>query len=407
MRRVVITGASVHTIIGSEKNIFWNNLIQGKSGLSDIDVIDTSDYQNKKGGQIRDQSMLEIIPPKEREDLGKCAQYALAVSIMALKDSGLELSAIARERMGVAFGTTEGEASCLQLIDDALYGNKDEDKELISKMASLYPTHRIASSISKYLKIDGDTIINSNACAAANYSIGYMYDLIKLGKLDYAVVGGADVFSRIAFTGFNRLLAVSPLKVSPFDQNRQGMMVSEGAGALIIETLESAKQRNADIYGEIIGYGISNDAYHMTTPQPEAEGVASAMNKALASANLSSVDVDYVSLHGTGTKANDNAEMLAMNKVFGKRVNKVYASSIKGALGHAMGAASAIEMVVCSMILSTGIIPPTINVQNVDDKCDFNLVCNNAISRKVNVIMNNAYAFGGSNSCIIIKGLEE
>ena len=406
-RRVVITGVSVHTVIGSQKEEFWKNLIEGKSGIGELDIIDVSQYSKKNGGQIRNQDFLNQIPKNIRGQIGECAQYALAVSMDALKDSGIKLEKSIREKMGVSFGTTEGEVLALKKIDDAIYGEKSTDDSEIAEWIQNYPCHNIPMCIANALELEGDVIINSNACAAANYSVGYMYDLVKQGKLDYAIAGGADVFSRVAFTGFSRLLAVSPDYCRPFDQDRQGMMVSEGSAAVILETLDSALARKAHIYGEILGYGISNDAYHMTTPHPEAEGVLNAINSALDSSNLSIEDIDYISLHGTGTKANDNAEMLALDKLFEGKSSNICASSIKGALGHAMGAASAIELVTCALILDRGIVPPTINVRTVDKKCQFNLICNKAEKKDIRILMNNAYAFGGSNSCVILKKIEE
>jgi 3-oxoacyl-[acyl-carrier-protein] synthase II len=277
------------------------------------------------------------------------------------------------------------------------------DEEGINKLCMQYPAFQMNANIARELKLNGDNLIIPNACAAGNFAIGYAYDLIQSGRLDYALTGGVDPFSRLAFTGFNRLLAVAPEKVRPFDKCRKGIMVGEGAGIVFIESLESALARNANIYAEIIGYGVSCDAYHITTPHPQAKGVLIAMERALENAGITVDDVDYVSPHGTGTKANDKAETYALKTFFGDRYKQVPASSIKSMLGHTMGAASAIEAATCALILKNGIIPPTINYEEPDPECDLDCVPNEARKKEMSIVLNNAYAFGGNNSSLVLK----
>jgi 3-oxoacyl-[acyl-carrier-protein] synthase II len=249
------------------------------------------------------------------------------------------------------------------------------------------------------LKVRGPNLIFTTACAAGNYAIGYGFDLIKLGKADVVIAGGSDAFSYLAFTGFNQVRVVAPEKCQPFDKNRKGMLVGEGSGVMILETFDSALKRDAPIYAEILGYGLSCDAFHMTNPQ--VDGVVQCMRNALKEADILPDDVDYISAHGTGTRYNDKTESAAINQVFGGR--KVAVSSIKSMLGHTMGAASAIEAIVCCLVVKNDIIPPTINYETPDPECDIDCVPNTARKQRVNIALNNGFAFGGNNACLVVK----
>lgn len=240
----------------------------------------------------------------------------------------------------------------------------------------------------------------STACAAGNYAIGYGYDLIRMNRADLVLAGASDPFSRISFTGFNQFKAVAPEKCQPFDKDRKGMMVAEGAGALVLESLASATARNAPIYGEIAGYGLSCDAHHMTSST--VEGIAECMRKALKEAGLSADDVHYISAHGTGTPTNDKNECAAIKEVFGQRFKDIPVSSIKSMLGHTMGAASVIEAITCALVVKNDVIPPTINYETPDPECDIDCVPNQARKQTVKVALNNSYAFGGNNASLVL-----
>ncbi len=222
-----------------------------------------------------------------------------------------------------------------------------------------------------------------------------------MNRADIILAGGSDPFSRISFTGFNQFSAVAPERCQPFDKNRKGMMVAEGAGVLVLETLESALKRNAPIYAEILGYGLSCDAQHMT--QPSIEGISQCIIKAMNEAGINKDDVDYISAHGTGTLANDRAECAAIKKIFGQLYKRIPVSSIKSMLGHTMGAASALEAITCALVVKNNIIPPTINVETPDPECDIDCVPNEARNHKVNIALNNSYAFGGNNASLVLK----
>jgi 3-oxoacyl-[acyl-carrier-protein] synthase II len=241
----------------------------------------------------------------------------------------------------------------------------------------------------------------STACAAGNYAIGYGFDLIKRGRADIIFAGGSDPLSKVAFTGFNQFSAVAPEKCRPFDKNRKGMIPAEGAGMLILESLEHALKRKAAVYAEIIGYGLSCDAYHMTTAS--VEGLAECMKKAMREAEISPKDVDYISAHGTGTVANDRNECAAIKEIFGSDYQKIPVSSIKSMLGHTMGAASALEAITCSLVVKYDMITPTINFETPDPECDIDCVPNTARKQTVNIALNNSYAFGGNNASVVFK----
>jgi len=273
------------------------------------------------------------------------------------------------------------------------------DNHLLSQIA----TNTTAAAISREFCLRGPSMMFSTACAAGNYAIGYGYDLIRRGKTDLVLAGGSDALSKVAFTGFNQFKAVAPEKCQPFDKNRKGMMVAEAAGSLVLESLERALDRKATIYGEIMGYGLSCDAYHMTASS--VEGVAECMKKALREAGCSRYDIDYISAHGTGTPTNDKNECAAIKDVFGDRYKKIPISSIKSMIGHTMGAASALEAIVCALVVKNDRIPPTINYETPDPDCDIDCVPNQARSHIVNVALNNSYAFGGNNASLVVKKL--
>ncbi|MEK6528687.1 MAG: beta-ketoacyl-[acyl-carrier-protein] synthase family protein, partial [Nitrospirota bacterium] len=259
-------------------------------------------------------------------------------------------------------------------------------------------------------KFTGPNYLIPTACAAGNYAIGYGADLIRAGDIDYAVAGGADSFSKFAFSGFHRLYAMASEKCQPFDKNRKGMIVGEGAGILLLESLDSALKRKADIYAEILGYGISCDAFHITTPH--MAGIEKAILKALKDAGVEKEEVDYICSHGTGTPNNDKAECSAIKNVFSasadslgrkEQYKTIPVSSIKSMLGHPMGAASAIEAIACCLAVKEDIIPPTINFETADPECDIDCVPNKARRKRVKVALNNGFAFGGNNSCLVVK----
>jgi len=269
----------------------------------------------------------------------------------------------------------------------------------------MYPANMISVSMANYFNIKGQNIIIGNACAAGNFAIGHSFDLIRQGVADYMLTGGVDVLSRIAFSGFGRLYAMSKDKCQPFDKNRKGMMLGEGAGVLILESLENALARGAKIYAEVLGYGVSCDANHMT--HPLVRGVEQAVRKSLRDSHVDISDVDYISAHGTGTTENDKAECQIFHNIFGERLKRIPVSSVKSMLGHSMGAASALEAIVCCLTIDQARIPPTINYEEKDPECDIDCVPNVSREHPVKIALNNSQAFGGNNGCVVFREARE
>jgi 3-oxoacyl-[acyl-carrier-protein] synthase II len=398
-KRVVITGLGVISSIGIGWKQFWDSLLKGKSGISPVSSFDTSNHFTHNGGEVKNFKPEEFIPEDKIHLLSRASQLGFAGAKLAVVDANLSREEISNLRIGVFIGTTMGSLQTYEIINEVivLHGKMDFSNELICQV----PTHSTPSAVAKAFGFHGPNMIFSTACAAGNYAIGYGFDLIRSGRADIILAGGTEPLSKVAFTGFNQFSAVAPERCQPFDKNRKGMMVAEGAGILILETLESALKRRAPIYAEILGYGLSCDAQHMT--QPSVEGIARCIIKAILEAGIEKEDVDYICAHGTGTIANDRAECAAIKNVFGPRYKQIPVSSIKSMLGHTMGAASALEAITCVLVVKNNIIPPTINYEKPDPECDIDCVPNQARRHKVNIALNNSYAFGGNNASLVLK----
>lgn len=396
-KRVVITGLGVISSIGIGWQEFWDSLLKGKSGISPVTSFDTTNHFTHNGGEVKNFSPEEFIPREKIPTLSRASQLGLAAAKLAVKDAKLSVNDIPNMEIGTCVGITSGSIQTIENIDDKLIKNEAVEKNLICQL----PVHNTPGNIAKEFNLNGPSFIFSTACAAGNYAIGYGYDLIRLKRANMVIAGGSDPFSRISFTGFNQFSAVAPEKCQPFDKNRKGMMVAEGAGILVLESLESALKRNKPVYAEVLGYGLSCDAYHMTTSS--VEGIITCMKKALLEAGITIEDVDYISAHGTGTLANDRAECAAIKVVFGHRYKKIPVSSIKSMLGHTMGAASALEAIACALAVKNNVIPPTINYETPDPECDIDCVPNKARQQNVNIVLNNSYAFGGNNACLVLR----
>ncbi len=398
MERVVVTGLGAVSAIGIGREDFWNNLLLGKSGLSEITSFETQGLRNRIAAEIRGFSSSDYVVSDTLRNCGKASQYATVAANMALQDSGKRLydNGDSVFEADVVVGTTMGEIQALENAD-AEWVQRGEDG-VLARLASQYPSNNIAINVSRELNITGHSIVIPTACAAGNYAIGHGYDLIKSGRSSKVLAGGAESFSRIAYTGFSRMLAMAETRCSPFDKNRRGMILGEGAGFLVLESLTNAQQRNAHIYAEVLGYGLSCDATHMTIP--DRDGIVKAITKAVRESGISLEEVDYICAHGTGTPANDEAECAAIMRIFGERAKNIPTSSIKSMIGHSMGAASALEAIACCMAVHDDKIPPTINFTDRDDKCNIDCVPNEYRQKRVGVALNNSFAFGGNNSCV-------
>lgn len=395
--RVVITGLGAITSIGIGWEEFWDSLLKGRSGISPVTSFDTTGHFTHNGGEVKNFRPEDFIYEDKIPSLSRASQLAIAAAKLAIKDANLSEEDISQMKAGTCIGITSGSIQVIEHIDDKLARNENPDNNLICQL----PVHSTPTVIAKEFKLKGTALVFSTACAAGNYALGYGFDLIRAGRADAMLAGGSDPFSRISFTGFNQFSAVASEKCRPFDKNRKGMMLAEGAGILVLESLENALKRKAHIYAEILGYGLSCDAYHMTNAS--AEGIAECMRKAMRESGIDQKDIDYISAHGTGTKANDKNECSAIREVFGSRYKEVPVSSIKSMLGHTMGAASALEAITCALVIKNDIIPPTINFETPDPECDIDCVPNQARKHKVNIAMNNSYAFGGNNASLVLK----
>lgn len=400
--RVVITGLGLVTPIGTGVEKFWQAALNGENGVRPLKLFDPTEFRTKTGGEVLDFEPEKFMTQTDVARMGRSSQFAVAATKMALEDSGLDITKVDPYRIGVSMGTTMGEPQILEKGVKIKYQTNDY-QQIPSDLPRQYPCATIPANVARVFGFKGPHIIIPTACAAGNYAIGYAYDLIRLNKIDFAVAGGSDPFSGIAFTGFNRLLATTPDVVRPFDKNRAGMAVSEGSGVLLIERLDHAIARGAEIYAEIIGYGLGCDAFKMTIPDPEGSGGILALNRAIANSGISIDDIDFISAHGTGTGENDKIETFIVKEVLGEKAKSTPVASLKSMLGHTMGAASAIEAAVCALMIKRGIALPTINYQEPDPECDLDCIPNQAREMDLDVIISNAYAFAGNTSSLVLR----
>jgi len=401
-RRVVVTGVGAVTSIGIGKDEFWKNLIAGKSGISEVERFDISRFELKRAGEIKNFKPEDFVPKKFAKKIGRGSQLTIAAITLALGDAKVSIKKAKEKKAGLIIGTTMGESPSIEVID-RFWTQKGEEDIYTSNIMN-FPVNNLSDNAGHFFGLTNENYVIPTACAAGNYSLGYAFDLIRTGRKEMVLAGGADPLSRLAFTGFSRLFAMAPEKCQPFDKNRKGMMVGEGAAVLILESLESAEGRKANVYAEILGYGLSCDAFNMTIPSEK--GITKVMEKAIRNSGINKKDVDYISAHGTGTGPNDKTETAAIKKVFGELIKDVAVSSIKSMLGHTMGTASALEAITCCLAIKNSIIPPTINYETPDPECDIDCVPNKAQEKELRVVLNNSFAFGGNNACLVLRKYE-
>ena len=392
--RVFITGLGVVSSIGLGKDAFFAALAEGRSGITEVSSFDASKLGRDRAGEVKNFHPKDHLTAAETRRMGRCSQMALAAARMAIADSGIAEDALKGPRVAVVLGTTMGEADVLEDLDAAWItkGPSAVKRALIPKYGStLLPIH-----VARAIGSEGMVLTLPAACAAGNYAIGFATDLIKTGRADVVVTGAAEMLQQLQYSGFVRLAAMATERCQPFDLNRQGLILGEGAGIVVLESEAHATQRSAHLYAEVGGHGMTCDAYHITRPHPDAAGSIGAMRQAIARSKITSDAIDFVNAHGTGTKHNDAAESKVMKDVFAER--RVPISSMKSMLGHCMGAASALEAIGCVMTLETGIYPPTIGFETPDPECDVDVVANVARKGKHDIVLNNSLAFGGYNS---------
>ncbi|HQP91352.1 MAG TPA: beta-ketoacyl-[acyl-carrier-protein] synthase family protein [Candidatus Omnitrophota bacterium] len=395
-KRVVITGLGVISPIGNGKDVFWKNLISGKNGIGKIESFDTTAFKTCLGGEVKDFLPSLYIKKVKIPSCCRLSQLAVSAANLAYLDSALSGASFDPARTGVICSSATADSSfgeeSIRIWEKKGYRNTPVDLAKATCWLGVSPSNYISSELGFF----GLNMSIPVACAAGNYGIAYGFDLIRNGKLDIVFAGGADCMNQLVLAGFERLRSLSPDKCRPFDRNRKGLIVGEGAAILVLEELEHAISRRAKIYAELAGYGLGSDAYHPTAPHPEGRGALKAIKMAFRCYGIKADQVDYINAHGTGTIANDRIETLVIKKIFGKKAKKIPVSSIKSMLGHTMGAASAIEAAACALTVKHGIIPPTINYETPDPECDLDYVPNRCRKQRVNLALSNSFAFGGN-----------
>lgn len=408
MQRAVITGMGVISPVGNQIDEFWNNLINGKSGIGLLTRFDTTDLSTKVAAEVKNFEPTDWIEKKESRHMDRFSQFAIAAAKLALQDSGLDLDKVDKERAGAIMGCGIGGVTVFE-----------EQKEILMKRGSgrispFFVPMLIGNMAAGHLSIEfglrGSSMTIVTACASSTNAVGEALRVIQRGEADVVLCGGTEApLTKLAFAGFCSMKAMSTEKENPeqacrpFDKRRSGFVMGEGAGVLVLESVEHAQARGAHIYAELGGYGSSSDAYHITTPVPGGDGAIRSMRLALKDAGVSGEDVDYINAHGTGTGPNDSTETAAIKTLFGEHAAKLAISSTKSMTGHLMGAAGAIEAIICALTIERGEIPPTMNYAEPDPDCDLDYVPNMARKQDVTVAMSNSLGFGGHNATIVLK----
>lgn len=409
-KRVVITGLGAITPIGNNVNEFWNGIKQGKCGIEEITLFDTSNFKVKLAGEVKNYNPEEHFDKRASKRLDRFTQFAMIASREAMQDSGIDAQNTDMERVGVIISSGIGGIETIE----------KENKTLIEKGPDRVSPMYIPMSISNMatgnvaidLGIKGESFAVVTACAGGTHAIGEAYRLIKHGYQDAVLAGGTEgSITPTSIAGFTNIKALTQTTDKnrasiPFDKERSGFVMAEGAGILVLEELEHAKSRNAKIYAEVVGYGASSDSYHITSPAPEGEGGARAMMAAIKDAHIQPDEITYINAHGTSTHLNDSCETSAIKTVLGEASKNVMVSSTKGNIGHLLGAAGGVEAIICTKAIKEGYVPATINYKVPDEECDLDIVPNVGRNTEIKYAMSNSLGFGGHNSSILLKRYE-
>lgn len=407
MRRVVVTGVGAVTPLGTDVETTWKNIIEGKSGVGPMTRVNADEYPAKVAAQINDFNPELFMERKDARKMDRFTQYAVASALMAVKDANLTINEENAERVGVWIGSGIGGMETFEQQYE-IFMNRGYRRVSPFFVPMLIPD-MAAGQVSITLGAKGFNSCTVTACATGTNSIGDAFKVIQRGDADAMITGGAEApITKMSVAGFCANTALStnpdPLTASrPFDKNRDGFVIGEGAGIIVLEELESALARGAKIYGEIVGYGATGDAYHITAPAPGGEGGARAMKMALKDAGMRPEDIDYINAHGTSTEYNDKYETLAVKSVFGEHAYKLAMSSTKSMTGHLLGAAGGVEAIFSVLAMTDSILPPTINYETPDPECDLDYVVNHARPQEIQSVMSNSLGFGGHNATIIFK----
>lgn len=410
-RRVVVTGVGLVTPLGVGTENVWQRILNGESGIAPTTRFDVTRHETKFAGEVKEFKAEEFITPKDIKRMDLFIQYALAASKIAVEDAGLDMGSEDAERVGVIVGTGLGGLPTLEKYHSILLERGPD------RISPFFIPMLIANEAPGHVAIQhgikGPNLCIVTACATGAHSIGDSFRIIQYGDADVMVAGGTEAnLTPLTVGGFNAMKALStrndaPQKASrPFDKDRDGFVVAEGAGIIIMEELEHARRRGAKIYAEIIGYGYNGDAYHITAPCPDGDGFIRCIRMALRDAGILPADVNYINAHGTSTELNDAAETLAIKAVFGDQAYRVPVSSTKSMIGHLLGAAGAVESIFSVLSIRDGVCPPTINYETPDPACDLDYVPNKARKHDIRVVLSNAFGFGGTNSVLVFRRLE-
>ncbi|MCF7811309.1 beta-ketoacyl-ACP synthase II [bacterium] len=407
-RRVVITGIGAVTPLGNSIEEFWEGLKSGSSGINHITLLDASEYSSKIGGEVKNFDPTIKLDHRETKRMDRFCQFAMFAGIEAVEDSGIDFESCDRDRIGVIFGSGIG----------GMYVFEEQVRNVLNKgprkISPFFIPAMISDIAAGHLSIryglHGPNFSTTSACATSGHAIGCAMRSIRYGESDVMLTGGSEApITLVGLGGFCAMRALStrndaPEKASrPFDKERDGFIIAEGGGIILLEELEHALARKAKIYAEIIGVGFSGDAFHITAPPEDGRGAAKSMLAAIKDGGLELEDIDYINAHGTSTPLNDAAETQAIKTVFGERAKKIPISSIKSMVGHTLGAAGALELISTVLTIKHSIIPPTINYENPDPACDLDYTPNKAIKKEVNAALSNTFGFGGHNASLAVK----
>ena len=410
-RRVVVTGLGSITPIGNTVEEFWKGIKEGKCGIDKITKFDTSDYKVKIAAEVKGYNEDEFFDKRTAKRMDLFSQYAIVVAREAIKDAGITAENTDMTRVATIISTGIGGLGTIEKENRNLV---EKGPDRVSPMyIPMSIVNMAAGNVAIDLGLKGESFCVVTACASGTHSIGEAYRMIKHGYQDAAVAGGTEAsVTPTGIAGFSNIKALTQAEdvtraSIPFDKERSGFVMGEGAGVLVLEEYEHAKKRNAKIYAEVVGYGATSDAYHITSPSPDGEGAARAMKNAMKEAKINPEQVTYINAHGTSTHLNDLGETLAVKLAFGEAANKVMMSSTKGNTGHLLGAAGGVEAVACVKAIEDSFVPPTIGYKVPDEECDLDVVPNKGRNQKVAYAMSNSLGFGGHNSSILFKNIEE
>ncbi|WMT28220.1 beta-ketoacyl-ACP synthase II [Bacillus aerius] len=409
-KRVVVTGLGALTPLGNDVETTWKNAVAGVSGVGPITRVDSSEYTAKVAAELKDFNIEDYMEKKEARKMARFTQYAVVAAQKALEDSRLEITDEIAPRVGVWVGSGIGGLETFEEQFE-VYSNKGARRVSPFFVPMMIPD-MATGQISIALGAKGVNSCTVTACATGTNSIGDAFKVIQRGDADAMITGGTEApLTKMSFAGFcaNKALSTNPdpdTASRPFDKNRDGFVMGEGAGIVVLEELEHALKRGATIYAEIVGYGSTGDAYHITAPAPNGEGGVRAMKEAIRDAGLTVEEIDYINAHGTSTPYNDKFETMAIKEVFGEHANQLAISSTKSMTGHLLGAAGGVEAIFSVLAIKDSVIPPTINLETPDEECDLDYVANEARSKEVQVALSNSLGFGGHNATIIFKKYE-